>query len=72
MAFSWWHGLSDAEKQTIADRAKEAQDRTGRHTCYWCGASLDPGDYDLTSDARDPREICKGYCRNRRFFDDPV
>lgn len=72
MAFKWWRELSDTEKQAIAGQAKEVHDNAGRQICYWCGAPLDPGYCDFTSNVRDPREICKGCCRNRRFFDDPV
>jgi len=71
VAFEYWNGLTDTEKLAIATRAKEAQDRTGHHTCYWCGSPLAHRGYDYTSSVRDPREICKGHCQQRRFFDDP-
>lgn len=69
---NWWRNLSDTEKYRIANEAREAHDKSGRTTCYWCGAKIVSNGYDFTSSAKDPREICKGYCRQRRFFDDPV
>lgn len=71
MAFEHWNKLSNEERSAIAEQAAEKQDAAGRHICYWCGAPIGPGGYAFTSNARDPREICKGECKNRRFFDNP-
>ena len=71
MASDWWKSLSDEEKLAIALQAQKAQDETGHRTCYWCGASLDDQGHDYTSSVTDRREICKGFCKQRRFFDNP-
>ena len=71
MAFEYWNSLPDAEKQEIVKQAEKAQEATGRHTCFWCGASLSYNGYGLTANANDPREICKGVCKGRRYFDNP-
>lgn len=71
MAFDWWRNLSDADKCIVANKAQEVHDKNGRTTCYWCGAKIKYSGYDFTSSAKDPREICKGYCKQRRFFDSP-
>jgi len=71
MSFKYWGNLLDSEKLRIATQAKETQDKAGCNICYWCGEPLSSGEYEYTSDARNPRKICKGYCRGRRFFDNP-
>ena len=70
MAFEHWNSLSDSEKMKIAQQAQKEHDACGRRKCYWCGEPFTFG-YEHTFSARDPREICKGYCRKRRFFDNP-
>lgn len=67
--FDWWRSLSDENKCIIANKVLEAHDKSGRTTCYWCGANIMHNGHDLTSNAKDAREICKGYCKQRRFFD---
>ena len=69
MAFKYWNNLSDTQRSEIVMQAKERHDACGRIRCFWCGEALT--NYDFTSDARDPREICKGFCRGRRYFDNP-
>lgn len=76
MSFSWWSSLPDEEKQRIT---KEANDRYDGKHCYWCGESLwfdGLGGrfslYDHTSNIKDQKMICKGYCKSRRFFDNPT
>lgn len=71
MSFMYWEGLSEQQKADIIAKAKEAQDKSRRNTCFWCRSSFGLKGYDFTSNAHDPREICKGVCGNRRFFDDP-
>ena len=71
MVFDWWRNLSDADRCIVANKALEAHNKSGRTTCYWCGSDITYKGYDFTSNAKDAREICKGYCECRRFFDAP-
>ena len=75
MPHSWWKNLSDGAKNKIILDAKEKYDKAGRTICYWCGSILKLDEaYDLTSNSKpnDLYKICKGYCRQRRFFDEPT
>lgn len=65
MAFEYWESLAEVEKQRIVVKADGGYD--GMH-CFWCGAALPSGQYDKTTKGK---LICKGECKQRRYFDNP-